>query len=205
MPVLFDSPKEERNIESYLSEARAMVGKWGPKWMLKDDWCLGNIASAIAKAEYSYDPSRGVKRSTLRITYGRNQMFAELRSRGKWKNRPTHFSISAPFDQGDEKKTDLEDYREPSYVEVSRKEELEEIKFLVKKIIAGDKEMTKKQRQYIKMRYIKGLTVTEISKRRGCSKQAVHQVLGHAIAKLKVSAPKYLEKLNHPHIVDIGI
>ena len=66
----FDIPIEDRDVYSYLNEARAMILRWGYPAMVKDEDIVTNVASAIAKAEHDFDPSKGVKRSTFRITYG---------------------------------------------------------------------------------------------------------------------------------------
>jgi RNA polymerase sigma factor (sigma-70 family) len=191
----FNAPIEERGVESYLQEARAMIGRFGSSWMIKDQDVVGNVASAIAKAEHDYDPSRGNKRVTVRITYGRYQIIKELRNIKRWQNRPTHFSMDAPiyggFDgynddpSGSCRNNDVEDYREPSYIERVREENIEYNKAKVKRIIKENKTMTKKQKKYIVLRYVKGMEQKHIAKKLGCSKQAVNQVLLAGVAKLK--------------------
>ena len=57
-----------------------MILKWGYPAMANDEDIVTNVASAIAKAEYDFDPSRGVKRSTFRITYGQRLDGQKLRS-----------------------------------------------------------------------------------------------------------------------------
>lgn len=193
-PSLFDAPIEERGVESYLQEARAMIGRFGSSWMINDQDVVGNVASAIAKAEHNYDPSRGNKRVTVRITYGRYQIIKELRDIKKWAKRPTHFSIDAPMsprDRHSEENTgksygnDLVDYREPSYVDREREEDIEYKKAMVKRVIRENKTMTKKQKKYLRMRYIKGMEQKHMAEKLGISKQAVNQVVLAGIAKLK--------------------
>ena len=43
--------RDMRTLASYLEEAKAMILKWGEKWMLKDDQVLGQVASSIMRAE----------------------------------------------------------------------------------------------------------------------------------------------------------
>lgn len=191
----FDVPVEERTLQNYLDEARGMIARWGPRWMIVNDDANANVATAIAKAEYNFDPSRGNKRSTVRITYGRYEIIKELRNVQRWSNRPKHFSIDTERSTKNEytgsssvrRRTDNDpkDYREPEFSEREIEEEIEYKKSLVRKIIRENKTMTGKQKKYITMKYVKGMTEKKMAEKLKCSKQAVNQVVRAGIVKLK--------------------
>jgi len=189
MTKKFDAPLEDRNVENYRREAMAMITKWGPYWMKYDEDCVTNVATSIARAEHAFDPDRGLKRVTLRCTYGRRQVWAEARRRNKWAKRPIHFSIDLPFPNGKNKHEHLEDYRESEIDASERAEEIVEARKAVRELIRNSG-LTPKQRKYMRLHYIGGVTVKEIADRNGCSKQAVSAMLTMATRNIKNSLKK---------------
>lgn len=186
---MFDLPKEERTLANYTKEAMCMIGRWGRGWMLEDNDVITNVVNAIIRAEYDFDPSRGVKRSTLRITYGRYQIITEFRDIKKLEKRPHHFSIEASSRGKDgnvykNKLGDLEDYREPFTPTAETNEYVAKQRNVVNKILKT-KVLTNKQRKYLKLRYLKGKSVNEMAEKFGCSKQAIHCVVSGGIKKLQ--------------------
>ena len=186
---MFDLPKEERTLANYTKEAMCMIGRWGRGWMLEDNDVITNVVNAIIRAEYDFDPSRGVKRSTLRITYGRYQIITEFRDIKKLEKRPHHFSIEASSRGKDgnvykNKLGDLEDYREPFTPTAETNEYVAKQRNVVNKILKT-KVLTNKQRKYLKLRYLKGKSVNEMAETFGCSKQAIHCVVSGGIKKLQ--------------------
>ena len=186
----FNVALKDRNVASYINEARAMICRFAGKGtaLLDDEDVITNVASAIAKAEYNFDPSRGVKRSTLRMTYGKYQIWKELRLLAKRKENA--FSIDTPRGSKDyngdyqDKGMDIEDYRECLSNQMEEDEEREKKKGMARKMIQCSA-LTKKQREYLKLRYVKDISVKKIADRKKCSKQAVSQVLCGAIRRLK--------------------
>ena len=69
--------RQMRSLDSYLEEAKGMILKWGSLWMLKDDQILGQVASAIMRAENDHNPEHdsGATVVTLRVTYGRREIW----------------------------------------------------------------------------------------------------------------------------------
>ena len=191
---MFDLPKEERTLANYTKEAMSIIGRWGQPWMLKDDDVIANVTNAIIRAEYDYDPSRGTQRSTLRITYGRYQIMAEFRNLKRLSGRPIHFSIEADrmSDEGRPYSGDIghvADYRSPTIPSAEDKEQTHSRKKLVSKFLKS-KSLTKKQRRYLKLRYLKGNSVNQMADKFKCSKQAVHQVVSGGLNKLKAEFAK---------------
>ena len=186
---MFDIPKEERTLANYTKEAMCIIGRWGRGWMLEDNDVITNVVNAIIRAEYDFDPSRGCKRSTLRVTYGRYQIIHEFRDIKKLEKRPHHFSIEASSRGKDgnvykNKLGDIEDYREPFTPTAETNEYVAKQRNVVNKILKT-KALTKLQRKYLKLRYLKGKSVNEMAEKFGCSKQAVHCVVSGGLKKLQ--------------------
>jgi RNA polymerase sigma factor (sigma-70 family) len=186
---MFDIPKEERTLANYTKEAMCIIGRWGRGWMLEDNDVITNVVNAIIRAEHDFDPSRGCKRSTLRITYGRYQIIHEFRNIKKLEKIPHHFSIEAERFGKDgcvhkNNLGDIEDYREPFYPTAETNEHIAQQRSVVNKILKT-KALTKLQRKYLKLRYLKGKSVNEMAEKFGCSKQAIHCVVSGGLKKLQ--------------------
>ena len=184
----FNLPVEERDVANYRREAMAMICRFaGTKTdLMYDEDAITNVASAIAKAEYDFDPSRGYKRVTLRMTYGKYQVWKELRLQ---KKRRETFSLDRAVHNANEdtEKTygiDVEDHRECASQKMEEDEEREKRKKMAHKMIQCSA-LTQKQREYLKLRYVKDISVKEIAERKKCSKQAVSQILLGAISRLR--------------------
>tara|TARA_R100001132_G_C3272301_1_gene94335 strand:+ start:1217 stop:1810 length:594 start_codon:yes stop_codon:yes gene_type:complete len=185
----FDAPVEERTLHNYIDEARAMIGRWGQMWMLTNDDVIANVANAIMRAEHDFDPTRGCKRVTLRCTYGRRAIIKEFRTLNRLSKRPTHFSIDVERIGNDGRvysnaAKEIEDHRESIEEYINKKEEATKQKRIAQKVLKN-KCLTEKQRKYLKMHYLKGKSVREIAQIRGCSKQAVSQVLQGGLSRLQ--------------------
>ena len=186
----FNVPVEERDIASYRKEAIAMIIKFAGSStaLLYDEDAITNVASAIARAEHNFDPSRGIKRTTVRITYGKHQVWKELRQAAKRKE--TTFSIDAPrgnkaYDESSSRVgMDLEDYRECTSKKLEEDEEVEKRRSMARRMIECHA-LTNLQREYLYLKYVKDISVKEISEKKKCSKQAVAQVIDLAIKRLR--------------------
>ena len=191
---MFNIPKEDRTLANYTKEAMCLIGRFGQPWMLNNDDVIANVVNAIIRAEWDFDPSRGVKRSTLRITYARYQIITEFRELAKWSKRPSHFSIEAERvnKEGRSFKSDIghvEDYRAPYDPDAETKEQEDVLKKRVSKMLKS-KTLTKKQRRYLKLHYLKGKSVIQLADKFQCSKQAVSQVINGGLNKLKTEFVK---------------
>lgn len=185
----FDVPVEERDVTSYRKEAIAMIIKFAGSTtaLLYDEDAVTNVASAIAKAEYNFDPSRGFKRTTVRITYGKHQVWKELRQAAKRKEKT--FSIDAPrrnkdYDESNQVGMDIADYRECQSKKMEEDEVVEKRRSMARKMIECHV-LTNLQREYLYLKYVKDISVKEISEKKKCSKQAVAQVIDLAIKRLR--------------------
>ena len=186
---MFDIPKEDRTLANYTKEAMCLIGRFGQSWMLNSEDVISNVANAIMRAEWDFDPDRGVKRSTLRITYARYQIITEFRELAKWNNRPSHFSIEAERinDEGRSFRSDIghvEDYREPYNPDAETQETINNQKKQVAKLLKS-KSLTKKQRKYLKLYFLKQMSMNDMADKFKCSKQAVNQVVNGGLNKLR--------------------
>ena len=186
---MFNIPKEDRTLANYTKEAMCLIGRFGQSWMLNSEDVISNVANAIMRAEWDFDPDRGVKRSTLRITYARYQIITEFRELAKWNNRPSHFSIEAERinDEGRSFRSDIghvEDYREPYNPDAETQETINNQKKQVAKLLKS-KSLTKKQRKYLKLYFLKQMSMNDMADKFKCSKQAVNQVVNGGLNKLR--------------------
>jgi DNA-directed RNA polymerase sigma subunit (sigma70/sigma32) len=187
MPNLFDAPVEERTLQSYLKEARAMVGRWGTPWMRSDEDVITNVANAIARAEVDFDPTRGCKRVTLRCTYGRRQIWAEVSKRMTIAKRPTHYSVSADDDSG-KRAFEIADSSETVLETMVKKERAERMMSQIKSLLDRRRvnpPLTRNQKDCLRMRFFDNMSVKEIAKHKKCSKQAVDQLIRHGIKNMQ--------------------
>jgi RNA polymerase sigma factor (sigma-70 family) len=186
----FNDTLENRCVASYIDEARAMITRFAGNGtaLLQDEDVITNVASSIAKAEHSFDSSRGCKRSTLRMTYGKHQIWKELRNLAKRKENT--FSIDSPRRVADfngdyqAKGMDIEDYRECMSNKMEEEEERDKrIKFARSMIKLLS--LTKKQKEYLHLRYVDGISVNDIATKNKCTKQAVFQVIQGGLRRLR--------------------
>ena len=187
MSKLFDAPVEERTLQNYHREARAMIRRWGSAWMISDEDVITNVANAIARAEMDFDPSRGCKRVTLRCTYGRRQIWAEIKKRITVNKRPTHHSLNIDDDNG-RTAFHVPDTKIGSAVDEVIKKEMQERTFAqIRKHLDRRRKsaLTRNQKDCLRMRYLDGMSLKAIASKRGCSKQAVSELLKFGIEKLR--------------------
>lgn len=187
MPNLFDAPVEERTLESYLKEARAMVNRWGSPWMRSDEDVITNVANAIARAEMDFDPTRGCKRVTLRCTYGRRQIWTEVSKRMTIAKRPTHYSVNVDDESG-KRAFEIPDSSEPVIETLIKKERAERMMSQIRSLLDRRKvnpPLTRKQKDCLRMRFLDNMSVVEIAEYKKCSKQAVDQLIRHGINNMQ--------------------
>ncbi len=187
MSKLFDAPVEERTLRSYHIEAKAMVRRWGSPWMISDEDVITNVANSIARAEIDFDPSRGCKRVTLRCTYGRRQIWAEIKKRMAANKRPTHYSINVDDERGKIAFEVPDKSIGPVVDEVIKKESDERGIKQVRKLLdrRRNSSLTRNQKDCLRMRYLEGMSLKAIARKRGCSKQAVSELLKFGIERLR--------------------
>jgi DNA-directed RNA polymerase sigma subunit (sigma70/sigma32) len=190
MTSLFNDPVEKRTLQSYLKEARAMVGRWGTPWMRSDEDVITNVANAIARAEIDFDPARGCKRVTLRCTYGRRQIWAEVSKRMTIAKRPTHYSLNVDNDrsEGGSRAFEVADNFEPVLETLIKKERVESMVSQLRKILDRRRvnpPLTRRQKDCLRMRFFDNMSVVKIAKHKKCTKQAVDQLLRHGIKNLQ--------------------
>ena len=187
MSNLFDAPVEERTLQSYLKEARAMVGRWGTPWMRSDEDVITNVANAIARAEIDFDPTRGCKRVTLRCTYGRRQIWAEVSRRMTIAKRPTHYSVSADDESG-KRAFEIADDSESVLEAMIKKERAERMMSQLRSLLDRRRvnpPLTRNQKDCLRMRFFDNMSVSDIAKHKKCTKQAVDQLLRHGIKNMQ--------------------
>ena len=164
-----------------------MVGRWGTPWMRSDEDVITNVANAIARAEIDFDPTRGCKRVTLRCTYGRRQIWAEVSRRMTIAKRPTHYSVSADDESG-KRAFEIADDSESVLEAMIKKERAERMMSQLRSLLDRRKvnpPLTRRQKDCLRMRFFDNMSVSDIAKHKKCTKQAVDQLLRHGIKNMQ--------------------
>lgn len=179
-----------RKLDSYLKEAKVMILRWGQRWMLNDEQIVGEVAGAIMRAEDNYDPEHnsGAAMGTLRVTYGRNAILNTFRKHRAMTKRGKHYSLNlendspsgAPFTLAET----LEDKSEHFIDTIISEDTIEENKERVRKMLE-DSYLSRKQKQYLRAKYMEGLSSKEIAEKFNVSKQAVSEGLLKGLSKLR--------------------
>ena len=133
--------RQMRSLDSYLEEAKGMILKWVSLWMLKDDQILGQVASAIMRAENDHNPEHdsGATVVTLRVTYGRREIWNVYRKQNSIMKKGIHYSINAEV-----KNTDgftfadaIEDKSEHFLEAMEKEQSLKEKKEKARELLSG--------------------------------------------------------------------
>ena len=83
---------EGKSLKDYWHEAKRVIGKWGKWEWQKDDECVAFVSYWMMRADWKYDPDKGAKRSTYRISSGR---WALVSWAGKLKKRDAKAKLTA--------------------------------------------------------------------------------------------------------------
>ena len=170
---------EDKSLKDYWNEAKRVIGRWGQwEWQL-DDECVAFVAYWMMRADWKYDPTKGAKRSTYRISSGR---WALVSWAGKLKKQNAKaketLSLNYEIKDGDD-----------SYVEfgdslIQREPEENPAIELVGKLVDHDC-LSKVMKLYLKRYYVDGYNCVEIAEEFSISKQAVSEGIRRGISRLK--------------------
>jgi DNA-directed RNA polymerase specialized sigma24 family protein len=161
----------EYSLYWYLEQAKAVIGKWGQSWMINDHDNVGVVAYYMMVADQTYDPSRGAKQSTWRITRARYALKNIISNRAKKKE----VSLNAIMgNSGSNKEQEFIHIvaSKPSGTEID-----------VENIISNSS-LSEKQESYIR-KYMGGKNMVNIAEEEGICKQAVSYTIGKAVEKMQ--------------------
>lgn len=186
-----DNSKFE-TLSSYMLIAKRVIGYFAPRIrkglsseMLASDDAVSYVAEAIMMADWLFDENyigkKGVKCS--RRTYRNLRGLWSIKSymtRRKRNQKKIMSSLNYSDEDGKELYTYLEADCEAPVETLLRKETRE----ILEQILSCGM-ITEKQELYMKMYYLKSMSVAEISEHCNISRQAVHESIRRALLKIK--------------------
>lgn len=167
-------------LEEYTRIAEKLINKYGQSWMMDDEY-IGLIVHNLIKSDIKYNDSKGTSIRTYR--YG-GFLFSMNVIYKKRKERQTSISLDNPDFNGDSR------YEGIASTEKEPSENLIEIENFssesrVVRSLINSKELTNRERQYLTMIYIDGISRDAIAKQFNISRQAVSYLEQRALTKLK--------------------
>lgn len=160
------------SLEEHLHEARCVIGKWTytyEGWRWHED-CIAHVANAMMKAHYKFDESLGFTRSTYIVTSGRYAIKDYRRIQALRAKRQQQCKTLDAF--------------YPDVINNDPIIDFDKLKELNQRLLSSGF-ITKQARKYLNLYYVQHLSVKEITKKLGVSKQAVNQSINTAIKNLK--------------------
>ena len=152
-------------LEEHLEEARGLIKHFGmntheKNWSRNPD-CLDIVARNMMNAHYNFDESLGFQRSTYVVNAGKWGICKYRHMMAKAKNislycHEINDSVCDPIN--DDLDTDFDGINS------------------LAKVILNHKKLEKKERLYLKLYYIKGIIMTDISKKLGIYKQKISKM-----------------------------
>ena len=167
-----------KGLRDYLKEAQGIIVKWGPVGLLYDDECIGYVAGKLMEADWKYDPNKGASETTWRILCGRWAIYNWLREI-KRDARRSPMSLNSPSIGGESELWET--------VEDRRKVSQHQDKFNIEDMLST---ITKIQKEYVIKHFKEGISMSDIGKEKGVSRQAVSIAIKSAIEKIKSEIKK---------------
>ena len=167
-----------KGLRGYLKEAQGIIVKWGPVGLLYDDECIGYVAGKLMEADWKYDPSKGASETTWRILCGRWAIYNWLREK-KRDARRSPMSLNSPSIGGESELWET--------IEDKRKVSEQQDEFNTEDMMST---ITEIQREYITKHFKEGISMSDIGKQKGISRQAVSISIKSAIEKIKSEIKK---------------
>ena len=167
-----------KGLTGYLKEAQGIIVKWGPIGLLYDDECIGYVAGKLMEADWKYDPEKGASKTTWRILCGRWAIYNWLREK-KRDSRRNPMSLNSPSVGGESELWET--------IEDKRNFSEQPLGFNVGDVLSA---LTKTQKEYVTKHFKEGLSMSEIGKEKGVSRQAVSIAIKSAVEKIKSEIKK---------------
>lgn len=186
------------NLSVYLGLAKKTISKFAPQFypglrmeLLNNDDAVSDIAHAIMQADWKWDANRKGHEGKSKSKYSyRNQCAIwaiKTYISQKYKKKNTNLSLDSVItdDEGNTFAQSLHDGNaNDPYVLVSEKEQSDNLKTIIHKLISSDL-LTDKQRQQIRMYYFEDKTLLEIGNRFGVTREAIRQNIQKGINKIR--------------------
>ena len=186
------------NLSVYLGLAKKTISKFAPQFypglrmeLLNNDDAVSDIAHAIMQADWKWDANRKGHEGKTKSKYSyRNQCAIwaiKTYISQKYKKKNSSLSLDAVItdDEGNTFAQSLHDNSSNDpYVLVSEKEQSDNLKTIINRLISSDL-LTDKQRQQIRMYYFEDKTLLEIGNTFGVTREAIRQNIQKGINRIR--------------------
>lgn len=186
------------NLSVYLGLAKKTISKFAPQFypglrmeLLNNDDAVSDIAHAIMQADWKWDSNRKGHEGKTKSKYSyRNQCAIwaiKTYISQKYKKKNNNLSLDAVItdDEGSTFAQSLHDNNSNDpYILVSEKEQSENLKTIINRLISSDI-LTDKQRQQIRMYYFEDKTLLEIGNKFGVTREAIRQNIQKGINRIR--------------------
>lgn len=182
--------KQFDSLSTYITLAKKMISKFAPKFyktlayeMLSNEDAISDVANAIMTADWKFDNTRVGKttgQQKTKYSYRNQCAIWAIKSYISAKYKKSNKNVSYDnilF-------ADL-DYSSADPLDILIEEESEHLKkHYIKEILNSDI-LTQKQKEQINLYYFKGMTLSEIGKVYGVTREAIRQNLLKGIEAIK--------------------
>lgn len=186
------------NLSVYLGLAKKTISKFAPQFypglrmeLLNNDDAVSDIAHAIMQADWKWDANRKGHEGKTKSKYSyRNQCAIwaiKTYISQKYKKKNSNLSLDTVItdDEGNTFAQSLHDNSSNDpYVLVSEKEQSDNLKTIINRLISSDL-LTEKQRQQIRMYYFEDKTLLEIGNKFGVTREAIRQNIQKGINRIR--------------------
>lgn len=182
--------KEYDTLSTYMSIAKRMISKFAPKFyktlayeMLNDEDALSDVANAIMTADWKYDSER-----TGKITGQKKTKYSYRNQCAIWAIKTY---VSQKYKSASKNITSYDPdihiitKAESGPLDILIEEENNHIRTdCIEKILSSDI-LSNKQKEHIRLYYFENLTLSEIGKKYGVTREAIRQSLLKGIQQIK--------------------
>jgi RNA polymerase sigma factor (sigma-70 family) len=186
------------NLSVYLGLAKKTISKFAPQFysglrmeLLNNDDAVSDVAHAIMQADWKWDANRKGHEGRSKSKYSyRNQCAIwaiKTYISQKYKKKNCNLSLDSVItdDEGSTFAQSLHDNSSNDpYVLVSEKEQSDNLKSIMNRLISSDL-LTDKQRQQIKMYYFEDKTLLEIGNIFGVTREAIRQNIQKGLKRIR--------------------
>jgi|LakMenEpi03Aug12_release.lakeMendotaPanAssembly.Ray.scaffolds.fasta_scaffold270361_2 RNA polymerase sigma factor (sigma-70 family) len=193
--------KEYCSMSEYVSLAKKTINKFAPQFynglnkeMLSNEDAVSDVATAIMYADWRYDPDRSGSSGLKKTLYSyRNQCAIwaiQTYITNKYKKPKKYENMSLNFTSSDDNDSisyhdTIADNRQPEPVDILIENEYNEnIKYDLE-VLLDSGIISDKQKQQLKMYYMEDMTLSQIGKVFGVSREAIRQNIKRAIENIR--------------------
>lgn len=187
--------KQFDSLSTYISLAKKTISKFAPKFynglsqeMLMSDEAVSDVATALMYADWRYDDNRVGKTGMKKTKYSyRNQCAIwaiKTFITNKYKSGPKVRSIHNMKDD-EEISLDIPDLSQRQPIDILIENEHNGILHDGLDLLLNNELLSTKQKEQIKMYYYDDMTLSEIGKKFGISREAVRQNIKRGLSIIK--------------------